>query len=82
MSVFHLIADHIAALFLLGFDKVHVECSLGQVQSSHNIIGGSLILDLEEVRIHELAAEIGSTFSLTLETFSDCLMSDTYPTLS
>ena len=65
LSVLHLIADHIAALFLLGFDKVHVECSLGQVQSSHNIIGGSLVLDLEEVRIHELAAEIGSTFSLT-----------------
>ena len=64
LSVLHLIADHIAALFLLCFDQVHVECTLGQVQSSHNIIGSVLVLDLEEVRIHELATEIWSTFSL------------------
>ena len=63
LSVLHLIADHIAALFLLGFDQVHVECSLGQVQSSQHILA-SLVLDLEEVRIHELATEIWSTFSL------------------
>ena len=74
MSVLHLIADHIAALFLLGFDQVHVECSLGQVQSSHNIIGGSLILDLKEVRIHELATEIGTIGSTLTDTFSDCLI--------
>ena len=63
LSVLHLIADHIAALFLLCFDQIHVECSLGQVQSSHHILA-SLVLDLEEVRIHELATEIWSTFSL------------------
>ena len=63
LSVLHLIADHIAALFLLCFDQVHVECTLGKVQSSHHILA-SLVLDLEEVRIHELATEIGSTFSL------------------